>query len=127
MTISDGRVRIDKWLWAARFFKTRGLAKEAVIGGKVRLEGQTLKPSFQPSIDDVLTIRRGQEVYEIVIVKLSDKRQSAAIAQLLYCETEQSKAKREMIRTANQAKPTFEQKPDKKQRRQIRDLQSRSL
>ena len=113
-------VRLDKWLWAARFFKTRSLAKEALISGKVKLSGVSLKASFSVKVDEILSIRRGQDIIEVQVMALSDKRGSAPIAQTLYCETEASIIKRDRVRLAKQAAPQFDQRPDKKQRRQIR-------
>ena len=85
----NGGVRIDVWLWAARFFKTRSLAKSAVVGGKVEVGGQGVKPSRMLKVGDALRIRRGEEVYEIEVRGLSDVRGSAPVAQQLYGESEE--------------------------------------
>lgn len=88
-------VRIDKWLWAARFFKTRSLATDAVDNGKVRLDGERIKPARAVKIDDKLLIDNGAELWEIRVLGLSDKRGSAPVARLLYAETDESVSKRE--------------------------------
>ena len=122
--MSDAGVRLDKWLWAARFFKTRALASEAVGAGRVRAGGRALKPSRAVKPGDQLEIRRGEERIEIEVSALSDRRGPASAAALLYRETEESatrrEAEREQRRLAAMARPRSEGRPDKKQRRQIR-------
>lgn len=117
------RVRIDKWLWAARFFKTRNLAKQAIEGGKVRCDGQRAKASKEITANCELTIRQGWDDVTVEVLALSDKRRGAPEARLLYRETEASIANREMRATqrklTNQALHTPEKRPTKKQRRQI--------
>ena len=88
-------IRIDKWLWAARFFKTRSLAQEAVELGRVRLAGQRLKPSRDVKPGDRLTVERGEERFEIFVEKISAVRGPAPVAQTLYRETDESREKRE--------------------------------
>ena len=88
-------VRIDKWLWAARFFKTRSLATDAVDGGKVRLNGERTKPSRNVKIGDRLAIDNGSTEWEVIVDGLSDTRGSAAVAQALYTETAESVVKRQ--------------------------------
>ena len=83
-------VRIDKWLWAARFFKTRSLATDAVDNGKVRLDGERIKPARAVKLDDLLTIDNGAERWEVAVLGISDKRGAAPVARLLYAETETS-------------------------------------
>lgn len=83
-------VRIDKWLWAARFFKTRSLATDAVDNGKVRLDGERIKPARAAKLDDLLTIDNGAERWEVAVLGISDKRGAAPVARLLYAETEAS-------------------------------------
>ena len=117
-------VRIDKWLWAARFFKTRALAGEAVNGGKVQLGGQRIKASRSVKLDDCYQIRRGSELIEIIVTGLSQRRGSASVAADLYRETENSVALRErekeQRKLAAMQRPRPSTKPDKKQRRMIR-------
>ena len=88
------KVRIDKWLWAARFFKTRALASEAVAGGKVHLDGQRIKPARAVKVGDRYEIQRGFERYIVVVDRLADRRGPASVAQGLYHETEQSLQRR---------------------------------
>jgi ribosome-associated heat shock protein Hsp15 len=87
-------VRIDKWLWAARFFKTRSLATDAVDNGKVRLGGERIKPARAVKLGDLLTIDNGAEEWEVAVLGISDKRGAAPVARLLYAETEASIARR---------------------------------
>jgi len=114
------KVRLDKWLWAARFFKTRALAKAAIEGGKVHWDGQRVKPGKIVQLGDALTIRQGFDEKEVTVERLLDKRGSAPIAQTMYTETAASIKKREEARALRQAAGIkHERKPDKKQRRQI--------
>jgi len=116
-------VRIDKWLWAARFFKTRGLATEMVSGGHVQLNGERIKASKAVQIGDCLQIQRGHECYSITVTGLAEKRGSATVAQSLYHETEQSIAARDeqkQLRKLHAASsPAPNKRPDKKARRHI--------
>ncbi|MBB5211557.1 RNA-binding S4 domain-containing protein [Microbulbifer hydrolyticus] len=115
------KVRIDKWLWAARFFKTRSIAKQAIEGGKVHANGQRVKASKDISTGMLLTIRQGFDEKVVEVIALSDQRRGADIAQTLYRETEESIARREQFaaeRKASNATITHE-RPNKKQRRQI--------
>jgi ribosome-associated heat shock protein Hsp15 len=116
-------VRIDKWLWAARFFKTRSLATDAVDGGKVRLNDERVKPARSVKPGDVLQIDNGSTEWEVVVQALADKRGSAAIAQTLYAETETSIAKRAEQAERNRyfREPSFDIKgrPTKRDRRLI--------
>jgi len=98
--MSDTNVRIDKWLWAARFFKTRSLATDAVDRGRVRLGGDAIKPSRSVKLDDKLTIDNGSNAWEVVVTGISDQRGSATIAAKLYEETAASIEKRENDQTA---------------------------
>ena len=122
----DKAVRIDVWLWAARFFKTRSLAKGAVVGGKVEVGGQGVKPSRMLRVGDVLNIRRGEELYEIEVRGLSEVRGSAPIAQQLYAESEESIARRAAEREQRRLSATGYRpplsKPDKRARRLIQAL-----
>ena len=89
------QVRVDKWLWAARFFKTRSLAATAVLGGRVHVNGERVKPSKPVHAADVLEITKGTERWTITVVQLADRRGSAAVAQSLYDETRDSREARE--------------------------------
>lgn len=116
------KVRLDKWLWAARFFKTRALAKEAVEGGKVHCRGERCKPSKEPKVGDELVIRAGYDERTIVIEQLSAVRRGAPKAQLLYSETADSLSAREnaaALRKAGAIGIQTDGRPTKKQRRQI--------
>lgn len=117
------KVRIDKWLWAARFFKTRSLAKHAIEGGKVRVDGQRVKPSREVGLGETLNVRQGWDDREVVVRGLSDQRRGAPEAALLYEETERSIAERERSATqrklAGALQSAPDTKPNKKQRRQI--------
>lgn len=119
----DGKARLDKWLWAARFFKTRALAKAAIEGGKVHCRGERCKPSKEPKVGDELQIRQGHDTRVVVIRELSMVRRGAPEAQLLYEETAASIAQREAAaaqrRAAGPGLLISEQRPTKKQRRQI--------
>jgi ribosome-associated heat shock protein Hsp15 len=121
----DG-VRIDQWLWAARFFKTRSLAKHAVVGGKVEVGGQDVKPSRVLKVGDVLKVRRGDELFEVEVRALSDVRGSAPVAQQLYRESEESIARRAAEREQRRLSATGYRpplsKPDKRARRLIQAL-----
>ncbi|TXS96683.1 RNA-binding protein [Parahaliea maris] len=117
------KLRLDKWLWAARFFKTRSLAKGAIEGGKVQLEGHRVKVSREISVGDRLQIRQGWDLKEVVVEGLSDQRRGAPEAQQLYRETDDSIARREAEAAARKAAGGMierpETRPTKKQRRQI--------
>ena len=117
------KVRLDKWLWAARFFKTRALATEAINGGHVHLNGSRPKPSRSLSVGDELTVQKGQDSFEITVLLLADKRGPASIARELYKEDEQGRLKREQQaeqrRLEAAAQPRQQRRPDKKGRRQI--------
>jgi ribosome-associated heat shock protein Hsp15 len=117
-------VRLDKWLWAARFFKTRALAREAVTGGKVHLNGQRAKPSRSVKIGDSIDISRGHFRYDITVDAVSDRRGPAREAAKLFTESEESVEKRTAIaqelalrRRAAPVPPAS--RPDKRSRRRI--------
>ena len=97
------KLRIDKWLWAARFFKTRSLAKAAIEGGKVQLAGHRVKVSREIAVGDQLRIRQGWDEREIIVQALSDQRRGAPEAQALYAETEASIERREAEAAARKA------------------------
>jgi ribosome-associated heat shock protein Hsp15 len=88
-------VRIDKWLWAARFFKTRGLASSAVLGGRVQVNGERAKPSKHIRRGDVVDLTKGSERWTVTVTGIADKRGSAAVAQSLYSEDAEDRARRE--------------------------------
>ncbi len=117
------KIRLDKWLWAARFFKTRSLATAAINGGKVHLNSQRTKPAKEIHIDDELTIRNGNYERTVIVQGLSDKRRPAKEAILLYEETPASIAKREknseLYRQAAALRPHGTGRPTKKQQRDI--------
>ncbi len=116
------KVRVDKWLWAARFFKTRSLAKQAIDGGKVQCEGQKVKASREILVGQQLLIRQGFEEKRVDVLALSDQRRGAPEAALLYRETEDSLAEREKNaaqRKAIRGNLESDQRPTKKQRRLI--------
>ncbi len=121
-TTSDA-VRLDKWLWAARFYKTRSVARTMVDGGKVHYNGQRTKPSKIVELGALITLRQGYEERTVIIEQLSDRRRGAPEAQLLYTETTESLKKRE--ENAQKRKlnalhsPSPERRPDKKQRRDL--------
>ncbi|GAB2521047.1 RNA-binding S4 domain-containing protein [Lysobacter humi (ex Lee et al. 2017)] len=126
MTDELGSVRLDQWLWAARFFRTRSLARQAIETGKVDVGGQRPKPSRSVRIGDVLDVVRGEERFEVAVLALSVERGPAPVAQALYAESEASKTRREAARAERQAmRDGFrapEQRPDKRARRLIRAL-----
>jgi ribosome-associated heat shock protein Hsp15 len=117
------KMRLDKWLWAARLFKSRSLAKAAIEGGKVHLEGQRVKVSKEIAVGDTLRVRQGWDEKTIVVRQLCEQRRGAPQARLLYEETAQSAEKRAAAAEARKAAGGLrgrpEQRPTKKQRRQI--------
>jgi len=116
-------VRIDKWLWAARFFKTRSMATDAVDSGKVRLNGDRIKPARGVKAGDTLDIDNGATEWEVVVQALSDKRGSASVAQTLYSETERSIAERqkkvEQRKLFREPSEAIKGRPTKRDRRQL--------
>ncbi|HCG78625.1 MAG TPA: ribosome-associated heat shock protein Hsp15 [Oceanospirillales bacterium] len=124
MSEQTNKIRLDKWLWAARFFKTRALAKGAIEGGKVHYEGQRCKVSKTVDVGAKLTIRQGFDEKIVVIKALSEQRRGAPEARLLYEETPESikarmdKAEYRKVVKASQAAP--DHKPNKKERRDMR-------
>lgn len=130
MSEQGEKVRLDKWLWAARFFKTRSLAKQAIEGGKVHVDGQRSKASKEVSIGATLTIRQGWDEKVVVIAALSEQRRGAPQAALLYAETAASIAQRQTLteqrKLANSLRPASDGRPSKKQRRQIHRFKNRN-
>ena len=121
--MSSSKIRLDKWLWAARFYKTRAIAKDAIDGGKVHINGQRCKPGKEPKEGDIIKLRTGWDERIVIVRALNDKRQKAELARQLYEETaesiqarEEAAAQRKTLK-GSEAKP--DQRPDKKQRRQI--------
>jgi len=126
MTEISIKIRLDKWLWAARFFKTRSLATQAVQGGKVHVNGIRIKPSRQVNIGDILNIKKGELVFSICVLGISAYRRPAPEASLLYEESEASlkereeqRAMRKLIRAPG-VSPS--KRPGKKDRRKIREF-----
>jgi ribosome-associated heat shock protein Hsp15 len=117
------KVRLDKWLWAARFFKSRSLAKQAIEGGKVHYDGARVKVSKEVLVGAELRIRQGWDEKTIEVVALSDQRRSAPQAHLMYQETEQSITQREQQaaerKAAGNTRPAGEGRPNKRNRRLI--------
>jgi len=123
--MTEDRVRIDKWLWAARFFKTRSMAAQAVTGGKVHVNGARIKPARMVQPGEELRIRRGELEFIVIVQAVSDKRRPAKEAQLLYVETEESIRQRENTREQKRLEAADRmygpmKRPDKRERRKIR-------
>ncbi|WFB34606.1 S4 domain-containing protein [Kiritimatiellota bacterium B12222] len=124
-------VRLDKWLWAARFYKTRPLAQKAIEGGKVRVDGARSKAGKSLQLGQEMEVRVGMEIYQITVVKLSDKRGPASVARTLYEESAASIRARERAseerRIAAKSEPRLAVgRPDKYQRRQIQKLKEKN-
>lgn len=120
---SDEDLRLDKWLWVARFFKTRGLAQEAIKGGKVEINGERPKPARQVRIGDTLRVRRGQFETVVRVVALSRQRGPASVAAALYEESAESIERRQALarelRLTAASAPRFAGRPSKRDRRHI--------
>jgi ribosome-associated heat shock protein Hsp15 len=119
------RLRIDKWVWAARFFKTRSIAKTAIEGGKVHIDGQRVKVSREIGVGDIIAIKQGWDEKEIQVAALSDRRGPASKAQSLYTETERSiarRAKEAEARKAAGAMARPAQRPGKHERKALERL-----
>jgi ribosome-associated heat shock protein Hsp15 len=119
---SEG-VRLDKWLWAARFYKTRAIAREMVEGGKVHYNGQRSKPSKIVELNAMLTLRQGNDEKTVKVLALTEQRRPATDASQLYEETEESITKREKVALARKMNaltmPHPDRRPDKKERRDL--------
>jgi ribosome-associated heat shock protein Hsp15 len=128
-TNENSSIRLDKWLWAARFFKTRAIAKQMIDGGKVFYEGQRTKAGKSVVIGDFIRIRQGFDEKEVEVIALADKRRDATFAQSLYSETNKSIETREKNSLARKQgillSPASDTKPDKKQRRKLREFKER--
>ena len=131
MMNTDGKVRIDKLLWAASFFKTRNLAKKAIEGGKIHCDGQRVKASKEITTGLYLTIRQDLDEKTVLVTGLSEQRRGAPEAALLYQETEESRTQRE--ERAAQRKAGMgsyiisDHRPNKKERRQIHRFERKHL
>ena len=123
MADQENRVRIDKWLWASRFYKTRSLAADAVDGGKVQVNGERVKPAKLLKPGDALSIRNGPYAWDITVLILGERRGSAAEAAKLYSESDDSRKVRvekiAMIKSERQSNPFPGGRPTKRARRQI--------
>ena len=125
--MAEEKVRIDKWLWAARFFKTRSMAAQAVSGGKVHVNSARVKPARIVVPGDELRIRRGEVEFVVIVLGVSGKRRPAKEAQLLYKETEASTLQREEMRSKKRLEAAGKmygpmKRPDKRARRKIRSF-----
>lgn len=122
------RIRIDKWLWAARLFKTRAVAKQAIEGGKVQVDGQRAKPSKEIEVGAILRVKQGFDEKTVIVKSLSDQRRPYSEAKLMFEETEESIEKRLILSEQRKAQPTIwtsSSKPNKKQRRLIHEFKQR--
>ncbi len=120
------RVRMDKWLWAARFFKTRALAGDSCDIGRIECNGQTAKPSREVRVEDKLVVRHDGFAFEIEVLIVSENRGPGAVAQTMYVESEESKAKR--VQVAGERKAMHEMdahRPTKRDRRDINRMRGR--
>ncbi len=120
------KLRIDKWLWAARFFKTRSLSADAVESGKVLIKGMRIKPAKAILVGETLEIRAGKFRYEVEVLALSGKRGGAPEAQKLYRETDDSRAQREALaaQLRAQPQPAFKGRPTKRDRRKLEQFET---
>jgi ribosome-associated heat shock protein Hsp15 len=122
----DERVRFDKWLWAARFYKTRSLSAQAIEAGQARVGGERVKPARPLKVGETVSVRKSGFVWDVEILDLSDRRGGAADAAKLYRETAQSIKAREALllqkRAAEEASPQFPGRPTKRQRRKLEDF-----
>lgn len=128
MTDKTEKLRIDKWLWAARFYKTRSIAADAVESGKVTMSEVRIKPAKAIGVGDRLLIRQGQAYFDVEVLGLSNKRGGAPEAQKLYRETDESKTRRAVIAEQNKALPlpSFKGRPTKRDRRDIEKFETRT-
>ena len=121
----ENKIRLDKWLWACRFYKTRAIAKAAIEGGKVQYQGLKPKPGKIIQIGSSVRLRQGFDEKTVVVLQLCDRRGPATVAQTLYQETEQSVKKREDITQMRKiSAPATSGRPDKKQRRLIHQFKN---
>ena len=131
MMTNEGKVRIDKWLWAARFFKTRNLAKQAIEGGKIHCDGHRVKASKEITTGLYLTIRQNMDEKTVLVTALSEQRRGAPEAALLYQETEESRTQREELAAQRKAGMgsyiISDHRPNKKERRQIHRFERKHM
>ncbi|RMG53678.1 MAG: RNA-binding protein [Gammaproteobacteria bacterium] len=121
--MNERGIRLDKWLWAARFFRKRSLATEAIQGGHVHVEGQRVKPARRVRVGERIHITRGQEEIEVIVAGLSERRGPASEARQLYEETPESiarRAERAEARRLQAEQPAPRHRPDSRQRRRLR-------
>ena len=120
------RSRLDKWLWAARFYKTRSVAAKAITAGQVHVDGERVKPAHEVKPGQRVTVRRSGLVWDVLVTAASDRRANAAAAALLYAEIPEAVAAREAEtlrrRAAAAAKPKWPGRPSKRERRKLREL-----
>lgn len=126
---SKNKVRLDRWLWAARFFKTRSVAAKAVVGGKVQVNGRRAKRASTLHVGDRVRVRKGPNEFQLVVLRLSERRGPAREAATLYEETPESIMARVSLSKQRRAAPTFsfreKGRPSKKERRQLQRLKER--
>ena len=121
------RLRIDKWLWAARFFKTRALASKACDLGRIQANGQPVKPSRDVKVGDLISVKNEGGEYQIEVRNLSEMRGPASVAQTLYAETDASREARLRLAEERRAMPRFDEgKPSKSDRREINRFRGRA-
>ena len=130
MTPPPPRTRVDRWLWAARFFKTRSLATEALQGGRVRVNGARAKPARDVAPGDEVEVRVGELTWTVVVQAIAEKRGSAAQASRLYTETSESRERRELFLAQRRLAPVpgtdGRGRPTKRDRRRIESFRARS-
>ncbi len=123
------KLRVDKWLWMTRFFKTRQMATKAATAGKIRVNTQRVKPAFKVKPGDVLVISRREQIWIVEVLGIPKRRGPAKEAQALYLETEESIAARSALsdirRAERVSRPREEVRPDKRQRRRLRALKNK--
>ncbi len=124
--MTSEKVRLDKWLWAARFFKTRSIAATAITGGKVQVNGRRVKRASLLAVGDRVRVRKRSQLHEVIVKDLSQRRGPAIVAAELYAETAESRLERERLASQRKAAPTYsfreKGKPTKKERRQLSHL-----
>lgn len=127
-SLEQASIRLDKWLWAARFYKTRTIAREMIDGGKVHYNGQRTKPSKVVELGAEISLRQGTEQKTVVVCLLNSQRRSASDAELMYQETDSSLKKREEFKVMKKMgafMPHPDRKPNKKERRDLINFKQR--